>query len=315
MSCYNSSRWLHKAIESVLAQSFDDFELILINDGSIDETWNIIQKYSSLDRRVIAISKENSGLSKSLNRGIDFAKGTWIARLDADDICEPSRFYDQIAYLEKQTNVLLLGTNCIEIDECGQEVKLHRYPTGHQQLVRHIERMQGFFPHSSVVFNCEVVKGLGGYNPLFIRGQDADLWLRIASHGKIACLDRYLIKLRKHNDQISMQGVGMATRIAAPICYFLRKNGSPDPSSQGFQEWQKFLSWLERKIVENRVYERREWWLKTRSIYLNNKLNTLGGLYQISYQVFSKNMFAYGWERLFGSSLPKRLADEWMELY
>src|SRR2546430_2514522 len=101
MSCYNATRWLHEAIHSVLVQTHDKFELILVDDGSTDETWNIIQSYRDRDQRIVAISKKNTGLADSLNVGIARAKGAWIARLDADDLCEPTRLEEQLDFVRK----------------------------------------------------------------------------------------------------------------------------------------------------------------------------------------------------------------------
>ena len=125
MSCYNASRWLHEAIDSVLTQTFENFEFVLVDDGSTDDTWNIIQSYRDRDERIVPISKKNTGLPDSLNVGIAKARGAWIARLDADDVCEPTRLEEQVKFVSKHPEVVLLGTGCVEIDEQGGVKKKH----------------------------------------------------------------------------------------------------------------------------------------------------------------------------------------------
>jgi len=88
MSCYNAERWLDEAVRSVLNQTFDNFEFIIIDDGSVDGTLSLVRRYASTDSRIIVVAKQNTGLSDSLNVGVQMARGKWIARLDADDLCE-----------------------------------------------------------------------------------------------------------------------------------------------------------------------------------------------------------------------------------
>src|SRR5688500_1611394 len=115
MSIYNAERWLEEALDSVLAQSFSDFEFLLVDDGSTDGTARIIARYAARDDRCRVITKHNTGLSDSLNVGIERARGEWIARLDADDIAVPTRFEEQLTYLRKNPGVVLLGTGFDEI--------------------------------------------------------------------------------------------------------------------------------------------------------------------------------------------------------
>lgn len=90
MSCYNGRRWLAEAIDSVLSQTYADFEIIIVDDGSTDDSWETIQRYAARHQRIVALTKPNTGTSDSLNAGIALAKGEWVARLDADDVCEPT---------------------------------------------------------------------------------------------------------------------------------------------------------------------------------------------------------------------------------
>lgn len=317
MSCHNASRWLHEAIDSVLAQTFEDFEFILVDDGSTDETWNIVQRYRDRDQRIVAISKKNTGLADSLNLGIAQARGVWIARLDADDLCEPNRLEEQIGFVQRHCEVALLGTGCVEIDEQGRVVKKHLYPSGHRELVRHLERSQRFFPHSSAFYRADVVRQVGGYNSRIRRAEDRRLWLDLALRGEIACLHNPLVRIRKHSSQISLDSNGrrqLCDGTAAAVCYLLGKAGCEDPSlGASSDEWIAFLNWLESRIEETGTFERRRAWGDARAEYFATANRLTGALRFGTRLLRSGHASALVWEKLFGSSLPERLAREWMK--
>jgi hypothetical protein len=317
MSCYNASRWLHEAIDSVIAQTFEDFELILVDDGATDETGSIIRGYCDRDRRIIAISKRNTGLADSLNAGIARARGAWIARLDADDLSEPTRLEEQVTFMRTHPDVALLGTGCFETDDRGRVVKKHLYPSDHNTLVRDLERLKPFFPHSSAFYRTADARQVGGYLPRFKMSQDVRLWLDLTGCGKIACLARPLVRIRRHPNQISLDNDGrrqLCYGTAGTVCYLLRTAGFQDPSvDASIEAWIAFLEWIEDRIDDLGVFERRESWNVVRSEYLTAE-NKLDGLLRFSIRlVQSKHTMSQAWERLFGSSIPKRLAQEWMK--
>lgn len=317
MPCYNASRWLHEAIDSVLAQTFEDFEFILVDDGSTDETWNIIQRYRDRDQRIVAISKKNTGPSDSRNVGIAQAKGAWIAPLDADDLCEPTRLEEQANFVRNHPDVVLFGTGCVEIDAQGRSIKKHLYPPEHRELVRHLERLQRFFPHSSAFFRRELVQDAGCYNPLYRQAEDWDLWFRLAERGRIASLENCLVRIRKHSEQLSTSAVGTSQIVAgtaASVCHFLRTSGRTDPSDRNKEaNWQGFLAWVDRRMMEEGVVERRTAWADARTKYFAADNRLTGALRFGIHLLQSDHTSAPVWEKLFGSSLPERLAREWMK--
>ncbi len=316
MSCYNASRWLHEAIDSVLAQTHSNFELILINDGSTDETWNIIQNYQDRDQRIVALSKQNTGLADSLNVGLSKAKGAWIARLDADDFCEPMRLEQQLDFVRNHPEVVLLGAGFVEIDEAGRSIKTQLYPSRHRKLLRHMERSQRFFPHSSAFFSRQLARDVGGYNPLFRKTQDRDLWFRFAERGEIACLADCLVRVRKHMAQISKSTEGVPQLVygtAASVCHFLRIQGVPDPASRGETAWQELIKWLDRRILEEGVFEARKTWIDARSAYFATESRLTGAIRFGTGLLRSGYTCPLVWEKCFGTSLPERLAREWMK--
>jgi len=318
MSCYNASRWLDKAIESVLAQSFKDFELIIVNDGSTDETWNIIQGYRECDKRVVAVSKENSGLADSLNFGIMQARGKWIARLDADDLCEERRLEEQIEFVRGNPEVVLLGSGFFEIDEKDRIIKKHLYPSSHHKLTRNLIRLRRFFPHSSAFFRVDEARRVGAYNLRFCRAQDWRLWTELVSVGKVACISKPLVRIRKHKNQVSHDNNGrrqISDGTAAIVCHLLRKAGYKDPSADMHHsdEWNAFSDWIENRIEESGIFERRKAWADARNVLFYCSGTKLYGIAQFAYSFFgSRHAGSIIWEKLFGSPLPKRLAKEWI---
>jgi glycosyltransferase involved in cell wall biosynthesis len=317
MSCYNGSRWLHEAIESVLCQTFENFEFILIDDGSTDETWDIIRAYRDRDQRIFPVRKENTGLQDSLNVGIAHAKGEWIARLDADDLCEPDRLAEQLRYAHNHPEIVLLGACFVEIDAQGRSVKKQLYPSGHRELLCHLERLQRFFPHSSAFFRRDIAQDIGLYNRLFRKSQDWDLWLRFAERGRIACVRNCLVRVRKHSEQISNATAGTSQLVygtAASTCHFLRIDDCPDPSSDSDETvWKGFLEWIEGRITEEGAFEKRKVWADARDEYFATN-NRIIGAFQLGTRLLkSGHAVALMWEKVFGSSLPKRLARERMK--
>ena len=315
MSCYNAGRWLSEAIDSVLAQSFRKFEFILIDDGSNDETWQIIQSYRDRDNRIVAISKKNTGLADSLNVGINLAKGAWVARLDADDLCERTRLEKQIEFVRNNPDVVLLGTGFVEIDDHSRVLKRHVYPSHHNNLVRHLERLQSFFPHSSAFYRVDMAKQAGGYNVRIRRAEDKRLWLELSSRGLIACLPCPLVKIRKHSNQISHDNNGrrqIVDAVAATVCHFLRKSGANDPSlGDSPEEWDIFIDWVNTRIDEIGVFAKRKTWDDARIEYFSVK-NKLISIIIFGFCLLrSDHTLSLIYEKVFGSDLPVRLAREW----
>ena len=318
MSCYNGSRWLQEAIDSVLAQTFESFEFILVDDGSTDETWDIIERYRARDERIIAIAKKNTGLADSLNVGIMQARGTWIARLDQDDLCEQMRLEDQVNFMRNHPEIVLLGAGCIEIEEHGRIIKKHRYPSGHRKLVCFLERLQRFFPHSSAFYRVKDVRNVGGYNLRISRAEDRRLWLALALRGKMACLSKPLVRIRKHSSQMSLDDNGrrqLCDAIAATVCHFLQKAGSKDPSvDASTDEWIEFMKWVESRIDASGYLSGSKAWVDARSAFFATK-NRLAGAFHFAGRILrSGHASELVWEKFFGSSLPQRLAREWIML-
>ena len=145
LSVYNGANWLDKAILSIQNQSFQDFEFLIINDGSNDSSLDIANKYAAKDSRLKIFTKENTGLPNSLNFGLSKAHGEWIARIDADDFSLPCRLTEQMMITQKDSNVILVGTN-FYIHENGKKIFKSNLPNNRNKLLYRLSNMKGFSP-------------------------------------------------------------------------------------------------------------------------------------------------------------------------
>jgi glycosyltransferase involved in cell wall biosynthesis len=199
MSVYNSEKYLAESIESILNQTFTDFEFIIINDGSIDNSLAIIESYMAKDDRIVLISRENKGLAASLNEGIAIAKGKYIARMDADDISLPERFIKQYEFME-ENQIDLCGT-AVQIFSDSKDNKTWRYPEKANDIKFTLMFMTAF-AHPTVFIRKKVFDTVSYTN--YEASQDYKLWCDIALNGfKMANLELVLLRYRFHKSQIS----------------------------------------------------------------------------------------------------------------
>ena len=272
MPVYNCAKYVREAIESILNQTYKDFEFLIINDGSTDETSEILNEYAKKDSRIKIIYQPNSGIVVALNKGLNEAKGEWIFRMDGDDISLSYRFETQIEIIKKNPALVLLGGWYQQINAENIPLEISKCPTAHEDLVRNLETRRSFFPHSSACFKRDIVLGIGGYRERFRHSEDIDLWLRLAEIGKLSCIDNLVLQLRKHEENISNSVIHLQQLrgVTARICYFCRKIGLSDPSLLDENKWQKFTSWVEKRMDEKGCFQRREGWLSLRRHWYDN---------------------------------------------
>ncbi|HTT17815.1 MAG TPA: glycosyltransferase [Candidatus Sulfotelmatobacter sp.] len=229
MSVFNGERFLREAVESVLAQSFGDFEFIIINDGSSDDSAAILELYQSMDSRVIVHHQENRGLIDSLNRGCSLAQGTYIARMDADDISLRGRFASQLEFMDANPQVAVVGGAVEFIDETGKALRVAGRPLLHSEIQKVIFDC-GFMWHPTVVMRKEAWARVGGYRQI-PHAEDFDLWLRIAEHFQLGNLPQVLLKYRLHAGQVSVAHCKKQALAAAAVRFSAtaRRNGRDDP--------------------------------------------------------------------------------------
>ena len=210
MPVYNGEKYLRVAVDSILNQTFKDFEFIVINDGSTDRTQEILESYH--DRRIIMIHQEHMGLTKSLNKGIALAKGKYIARQDADDISMPERLKKQFEFLENHEIVALLGTAAKIIDERGNYIHTREYPCDYFSIQKVIKE-DNCFCHGSVMFRKKSFFDLGGYREIFSTAQDYDLWLRFAENFEVENLPTPLYTRRFNPRSITLKNIVFQRRM------------------------------------------------------------------------------------------------------
>lgn len=203
MPVYNAEKYLKESIESILNQTYKNFEFIIINDGSTDDSLKIINYYAAKDNRIRIISRENKGLVYSLNQGIKLAKGKYIARMDADDISIIDRFEKQIKYFDKN-EVDILGSfmkyfGDITENDLSQECNMNSNINDQNCEIAFLKSCA--LCHSSVMMKKSIFRNLIEYNCNFSHGEDYDLWLRALKSGyKIKKIEKVLVNMRCHND-------------------------------------------------------------------------------------------------------------------
>lgn len=317
MACHNSSAYLDEAVDSILAQTLSDLELILIDDCSTDKSLEIAKSYQRQDNRVWVLSlPKTSGPAIARNAGIRVARGEWLGILDSDDVATPSRFEEQMKLADGDKGLVMIGSSSISIDEKGHVIKDHQYPTSHRDLVKRLFSSRGFPPHSSMVYRRDVVQDLSGFNPRYVQSEDTDLWCRLSEIGTASSVDKKLVKIRIHAHNISNSEAGMQQirfGFAAKVCHFLRIYRCPDPSAaDDEEEWLEFVAWVNRQLIEEGVYERRKAWADARAEYFATK-NRLTRAFRFgTHLVQSGHANALLWGKVFGTSLPEHLSRKWM---
>jgi glycosyltransferase involved in cell wall biosynthesis len=199
MGAHNAAAWLGPAVASVLAQTRGDLELIVIDDGSTDETGALLAGIG--DPRLRVERQARSGLTRALVRACALARAPLIARLDADDLAAPERLERQLAHLDAHPEVGLLGTAAREVDAQGRERGLVRPPADDRALRRLLIRHNPLV-HSSIVMRRPLLEQAGGYDVTYPVAQDYDLWLRLSAITRLASLPDVLVTRRLLPDRV-----------------------------------------------------------------------------------------------------------------
>jgi hypothetical protein len=230
MSVYNGERFLGEAIESVLAQTLTEFELIVVDDGSSDATPDILAAYEARDPRIVIRRQSKSGRAAALNRGFALARASRVARLDADDIARPNRLDHQREFLDAHDRVAVVGGAVTFINDRGEKFGSWQYPLTDPEIRRAFPRTTPLV-HPAVMIRSEVFEAVGGYRSIFREAEDVDLWLRIAEHHELANIPEDLICYRIHAGQASRRALELQSlcAVAARAAARARMRGRPDP--------------------------------------------------------------------------------------
>ncbi|NQX95086.1 MAG: glycosyltransferase [Erythrobacter sp.] len=219
MSVYNGEEYVADAIECILDQTYRDFELVLINDGSKDGSLGIMQGYAAKDDRIRIIDQDNTGLTIALRRGVEAAKGDYIARMDVDDVSLPTRFEKQMALIEERPDLVAVTTDVLHFKEDG--------PNGGKSRLRQDPRVLPLLlvfsniigGHGQMIYSREAYLKVGGYDPDYNYAEDYDLWTRLADVGPFARVPEFLYEYRVGHDSISSLNGSKQAQVAARVSH------------------------------------------------------------------------------------------------
>ncbi|MFH0891128.1 MAG: glycosyltransferase [Candidatus Liptonbacteria bacterium] len=206
LPCYNGAKYLPRAIKSVFGQTLENWELIVVDDGSSDGAPSLVAEFANQNPKIKLVRNEkNLGIQKSLNRGLVVARGEYVARVDDDDEwVDKDKLKKQVEYLDANPDCGLIGTGVIEVDENNKELFRYRQPLTDADVRKKILK-QNCFTHSSVMFRRRAVIELGGYPETeeTKHVEDYDLWLRLGEKWKFANLPDYATKFTLRANNIS----------------------------------------------------------------------------------------------------------------
>src|SRR5260370_35831886 len=245
MSVFNGEEFLSETIDSVLNQSFRDFEFVIVDDGSTDATADILSKYALRDARIRVLREGKRGCCASLNLGVSLANGKYVANNDADDLAMPSRLEEQVAFMERNPEVGVLGSAYEVISDSGDVIDTIRHPLEDSEIRSEILRYNPIC-HSSVILRKDIALASGGYRRAFEPSEDYDLWLRMSERSRLANLPNVLVRYRVHGNQLSFRKLEHQRLcvLAASTAAAFRKQCRPDPFSGVEQITPELLSKL-----------------------------------------------------------------------
>ena len=203
MSVYNGERYLRPAVEGILAQTFTDFEFVIIDDGSKDSSPTILREYAARDPRVKLTIRGNKGLTVTLNEAFAQSRGKYLARMDCDDVALPERFARQVSLLDANPDVVCTGGYFQLIDGAGRLLTTLRPPTDDAEIQAKMLRGHNAICHPCAMIRRTAMERVGGYDTRFKTSQDLDLWLRLGEVGRLANVPAPVLQFRLHESSVS----------------------------------------------------------------------------------------------------------------
>ena len=233
MPVRDCAAFLQEAVDSVLGQTFGDFELIAIDDHSRDASADILARAADHDPRIIVTANAGDGLVDALNHGLALARAPLIARMDADDISHRDRFARQVERLDSDPDLVLLGCSFLLIAEDGAPLGEFHTPVRHETLVDRVFTSPPF-GHPCIMVRTRAMRAIGGYRSLFAGAEDHDLYLRLLDTGRFGSIPELLVSYRRHPGQITSRAYhqGLLASVAAIHSAQVRQAGRADPADQ-----------------------------------------------------------------------------------
>ena len=202
MPVRNGGRYLDAAIRSIRNQTMADFEFIIVDDGSTDDTAAVIAGHAAEDARLRLVPLAGSGIIDALNTSLEAARAPLIARMDADDLAAPERFAVQFGALQTDPGLVLLGSAATIIDGNDRDLGSLAVETDGERLLSALRKTNPIL-HPTVMMRTSAVRAVGGYRPAFRYAEDYELWIRLTEHGRVRNLPMTLMRLRRHQRQTS----------------------------------------------------------------------------------------------------------------
>lgn len=218
MPVYNAARHLRPAMDSILGQSFSDMEFLCVDDGSTDDSANILREYAERDPRVMIVTKANGGVTSALNAGLKVARGQFVARMDADDVADPQRFAEQIELMRSNPELVAVGCHVIHMDANGVDQQKAPTYTTHEEICACLwNGNSSAMPHYGSFMRRSALTRVGNYREQFRTAQDLDLFLRLSEIGKLANVPKFLMHYRVHEGSVGATKAEQQARNAREI--------------------------------------------------------------------------------------------------
>lgn len=260
MPVYNGQRYLAEAVQSIVQQTFKDFEFLMVDDGSTDDSLAMVTAFASQDKRIRLIPQRHQGLVAALNQGLAQAKGLFIARMDADDISLPERFDKQVAFLLAHPECAVVGSRLLAIDPKGRPLNVQLDRFSHEAIdAAHIQGLGGAIPHPAAMMRTDALKEVQGYRNLFPHVEDLDLWFRLTDKGyRLANLEAVLLKYRHQFHSVSHENRTTQDRNRHQVTNEARARRGlkpllDRPSSPPLTRARTYLQWSQWALAEGHL--------------------------------------------------------------
>lgn len=230
MGVYNAERYLDQAVTSILLQEYLNLEFVIIDDGSTDESYQVLKRYAAMDSRIHLMRQSNRGPAAARNQGIRTAKGKYIAIMDADDVSEPNRLSKQLLFLEQHPGCVAVGSRLTMIDPDGESIAVEMdRPTGHEGILKIMLTGLGGIPNPAAMIRSADLKQVGGYDEAYPAAEDLDLWFRLSDLGELANLPEALHQYRLHDTSHGTTKLHLQNEWGrrAVISYYARRDEQP----------------------------------------------------------------------------------------
>lgn len=232
VGAYNAERYVAEAVESILSQTFGDFEFIAVDDGSTDRTLEILRDHAAKDQRLKPLHIEHAGIVAAANAGLRQARAELIARFDADDVSLPQRFEKQVRYLAEHPEVVAVGSRMLLIEPYGASLGETAHRLTHEEIDAELLQGSGWsLPQPAAMIRHSAIRKIGGYRDEYLWSEDLDLFLRLAEVGRLANLPDVLVKYRNHPHSTNHRRVRLQAELSRKcVIETYRRRGLPVPN-------------------------------------------------------------------------------------